>query len=159
MTKKYPSQEMDRFNVRMPTGMRDEITKIAEKNGRSMNTEIIMMLQEGIDNALRPTSLPFNSEIDESNESQIIRMKSGKNAEKEYIFSIKNEDVEKAYKEAVYSVLLKEVLVMDDDDGEFNEIRKVFAKRLESSLENRQIEKASKLGKALSDKFTSKTKK
>ncbi|PHM54524.1 Arc family DNA-binding protein [Xenorhabdus sp. KK7.4] len=156
MTKKYPSQEMDRFNVRMPAGMREEITKIAEKNGRSMNTEIVMMLQEGIDNALRTPSLPFNSETDESNDSQIIR---GKYAGKEYVFNIKNEDVEKAYKEAVYSVLLKEILISDDNDDEFNTIKKIFAKRLESSLEDGQVEKASKLGKALTDKYVPKNKK
>ncbi|MDR5616855.1 MAG: Arc family DNA-binding protein [Arsenophonus sp.] len=48
MSKKYPSQEMDRFNIRMPAGMRDAIADIAEHNGRSMNTEIVMILQEAI---------------------------------------------------------------------------------------------------------------
>ncbi|WP_290606769.1 Arc family DNA-binding protein, partial [Arsenophonus sp. ENCA] len=48
MTKKYPSQEMDRFNIRMPDGMREAIADIAEQNGRSMNTEIVMILQEAI---------------------------------------------------------------------------------------------------------------
>lgn len=49
MTKKFPSQEMDRFNVRMPAGMREEIARIAEENGRSMNSEIVQILQDHID--------------------------------------------------------------------------------------------------------------
>lgn len=42
---KYPSQTQDKFTVRFPDGMRDEIAKRAEKNGRSMNSEIIDMLK------------------------------------------------------------------------------------------------------------------
>ncbi|HCT5880587.1 Arc family DNA-binding protein [Morganella morganii] len=42
---KYPSQTQDKFTVRFPDGMRDEIAKRAEKNGRSMNSEIIEMLK------------------------------------------------------------------------------------------------------------------
>ncbi|CDG20698.1 protein of unknown function [Xenorhabdus poinarii G6] len=83
MTKKYPSQEMDRFNVRMPAGMRDEITKIAEKNGRSMNTEIVMMLQDGIDkvngyiklstdNSNDKKTMRFRSKIDPKVEREIL---------------------------------------------------------------------------------------
>nr|WP_323083991.1 Arc family DNA-binding protein [Providencia alcalifaciens] len=45
MTEKYPSQLMDRFTVRMPAGMRDEIARIAEENGRSMNSEIVRALE------------------------------------------------------------------------------------------------------------------
>lgn len=52
MTKKFPSQEMDRFNVRMPAGMREEIARIAEENGRSMNSEIIQIIQDHIDSRM-----------------------------------------------------------------------------------------------------------
>ncbi|MHB3931896.1 Arc family DNA-binding protein, partial [Klebsiella pneumoniae] len=38
---KFPSQEMDRFNVRLPVGMRDAIADRAKRNGRSMNSEIV----------------------------------------------------------------------------------------------------------------------
>lgn len=34
----------DAFNIRMPEGMRDQIRLLAEKNGRSMNAEIIARL-------------------------------------------------------------------------------------------------------------------
>lgn len=47
--KKYPSQEMDRFNVRLPAGMRDAIADLAKENGRSMNSEIIQVIQDALD--------------------------------------------------------------------------------------------------------------
>ncbi len=45
---KFPSQEMDRFNVRLPTGMRDAIAERAKANGRSMNSEIIQIIEDAI---------------------------------------------------------------------------------------------------------------
>lgn len=45
----YPSQEMDRFNVRLPAGMRDAIAERAKINGRSMNSEIVQILQDALD--------------------------------------------------------------------------------------------------------------
>lgn len=44
--RRYPSQEQDRFIVRMPDGMRDRIAKAAEENGRSMNSEIVYRLEQ-----------------------------------------------------------------------------------------------------------------
>lgn len=46
---KFPSQEMDRFNVRLPNGMRDAIAERAKANGRSMNSEIIQILEDALD--------------------------------------------------------------------------------------------------------------
>lgn len=48
---KYPSEEQDRFIVRMPNGMRDELKSLAEKNGRSMNAEIVARLESSVVNA------------------------------------------------------------------------------------------------------------
>lgn len=42
---KYPSEEADRFQVRMPPGLRESIKEAAEKTGRSMNAEIVARLQ------------------------------------------------------------------------------------------------------------------
>lgn len=42
---KYPSQLAERFQVRMPEGLRDEIKLSADVNGRSMNAEIIHRLK------------------------------------------------------------------------------------------------------------------
>lgn len=44
-----PSQEMDRFNVRLPVGMRDAIADRAKRNGRSMNSEIVQILQDALE--------------------------------------------------------------------------------------------------------------
>ncbi len=58
--KKYPSQEMERFNVRLPVGMRDAIAERAERHGRSMNSEIVQILSDAINNPERPDV--FNKE-------------------------------------------------------------------------------------------------
>ncbi|ENZ1677153.1 TPA: Arc family DNA-binding protein [Proteus mirabilis] len=46
---KYPSQLQDKFNLRLPDGMKDIIAERAKANGRSMNSEIIQMLQDVLD--------------------------------------------------------------------------------------------------------------
>lgn len=43
---KYPSQMQDKFNLRFPDGMRDAIAERAKANGRSMNSEIISILED-----------------------------------------------------------------------------------------------------------------
>ncbi|EGT4269326.1 Arc family DNA-binding protein [Cronobacter sakazakii] len=53
---KFPSQEMDRFNVRLPAGMREAIAARAKENGRSMNTEIIFMIDEALKSPI-PTAV------------------------------------------------------------------------------------------------------
>lgn len=40
----YPSREADRFQVRMPSGMRPKIAALAKANHRSMNNEIVFHL-------------------------------------------------------------------------------------------------------------------
>jgi hypothetical protein len=45
----YPSELADRFQLRMPDGMRDEIEATAKANGRSMNAEIVLRLQQSLD--------------------------------------------------------------------------------------------------------------
>ena len=46
---KYPSQLQDKFTLRLPDGMRDAIAERAKRNGRSMNSEIVQILQETLD--------------------------------------------------------------------------------------------------------------
>lgn len=43
--KRFPSDQAERFQVRMPAGMRDRIAQAAKENGRSMNAEIIHRLE------------------------------------------------------------------------------------------------------------------
>lgn len=59
---KYPSQTQDKFTVRFPDGMRDEIAKRAEANGRSMNSEIVQILY---DKLTGPESLQVDMEFHE----------------------------------------------------------------------------------------------
>lgn len=47
---KYPSQLQDKFNLRLPDGMKDDIAERAKANGRSINSEIVQILED----ALRP---------------------------------------------------------------------------------------------------------
>lgn len=42
---KYPSQLAERFQIRLPPGLRDRIKTYAEAHGRSMNTEIVRILE------------------------------------------------------------------------------------------------------------------
>ncbi|MDX7993092.1 Arc family DNA-binding protein [Xenorhabdus littoralis] len=120
MTKKYPSQEMDRFNVRMPAGMRDEITKIAEKNGRSMNTEIVMMLQDAIDNA-HNDSLPHRS----------IELVDGSDTSSTVSINIDKEKYNAAINKAISSLIAEELL-NDNGDRDNNEFKEFFMKVAES---------------------------
>lgn len=53
---KYPSQLAERFQVRMPDGLRDQLRLAAERSGRSMNSEIIARLSQSL--ALPPIDLP-----------------------------------------------------------------------------------------------------
>ncbi|WP_241609717.1 Arc family DNA-binding protein [Rosenbergiella australiborealis] len=49
MSERFPSQTQDKFTVRFPEGMRDAIAERAKANGRSMNSEIIQMLQDAFE--------------------------------------------------------------------------------------------------------------
>ncbi|KQT53684.1 hypothetical protein ASG43_17765 [Aureimonas sp. Leaf454] len=48
MDDKFPSEAAERFQVRMPDGMRDRLRVAAEKNNRSMNAEIIDRLERSL---------------------------------------------------------------------------------------------------------------
>lgn len=52
MTKKpFPSEQQERFIIRLPDGMRDRIAEEAKKNNRSMNAEIVHRLEKSFDPA------------------------------------------------------------------------------------------------------------
>lgn len=46
---KYPSQLQDKFNLRLPDGMKDAIAERAKENGRSINSEIVQILQDALE--------------------------------------------------------------------------------------------------------------
>jgi hypothetical protein len=53
--KLYPSEQQDRLIVRFPDGMRDRIAALAKANGRSMNAEVISMIEASFRRNERPT--------------------------------------------------------------------------------------------------------
>lgn len=44
-----PVKDYDKFNLRFPDGMRDAIAERAKRNGRSMNSEIIQIIQDALE--------------------------------------------------------------------------------------------------------------
>ncbi|PVY62209.1 Arc-like DNA binding dprotein [Pusillimonas noertemannii] len=46
-----PESKYEKFNLRMPHGMRARLAKAGEKNGRSMNGEIVARLDSSFDTA------------------------------------------------------------------------------------------------------------
>ena len=65
--KPYPSQSADRFQLRLPDGLRDRIARVARQNMRSMNSEMVVILLRAMDDdndatgAGLPTSTPAAS--------------------------------------------------------------------------------------------------
>ena len=59
MTEKDNPNFVERFTVRMPDGMRDAIAERAKANGRSMNSEIIQILES----ALSGTAVDMDDEF------------------------------------------------------------------------------------------------
>lgn len=52
MSKQFPSDQKDKFMLRLPDGMRERIAAAAEKGGRSMNSEIVHRLENSFGAAL-----------------------------------------------------------------------------------------------------------
>lgn len=68
---KYPSQMQDKFNLRFPDGMRDAIAERAKANGRSMNSEIVQILDDAL-NAKVISWSDLQEDSDDESESEII---------------------------------------------------------------------------------------
>ncbi len=64
MTDKFPSQLMDKFSLRLPSGMRDAIADRADSNGRSMNSEIISILSDALNGTVPDCDLGSTLLID-----------------------------------------------------------------------------------------------
>ena len=61
--KPYPSEQQDRLIIRFPDGMRDRIAALAKANGRSMNAEVISMVEASFRRAERPTNEEQKSDL------------------------------------------------------------------------------------------------
>lgn len=62
---KYPSQMQDKFNLRFPDGMRDAIAERAKRNGRSMNSEIVQILEDALNKESSEEILYTDSDVAE----------------------------------------------------------------------------------------------
>lgn len=65
MSEKFPSQMQDKFTVRFPDGLRDAIAERAKRNGRSMNSEIVQILQDAVDSEGKGTSAVAGIDVQE----------------------------------------------------------------------------------------------
>lgn len=72
--KPYPSQTQDRYIVRFPEGMRDQIAEAAKANNRSMNAEIVARLEATFDGSLLtiPQAQDLASKVAEQVTDQVI---------------------------------------------------------------------------------------
>jgi|SRR5208282_5575356 len=61
--KLYPSEQQDRLIIRFPDGMRDRIAALAKANGRSMNAEVISMIEASFRRVQRPTDEEQKSDL------------------------------------------------------------------------------------------------
>lgn len=74
---KYPSQLQDKFNLRLPDGMKDRIAEKAKSNGRSMNSEIIQILEDSLSSGI---SLHMDDEFAEKYRSIVEAEYTGNDA-------------------------------------------------------------------------------
>jgi plasmid stability protein len=74
---------MDRFNIRLPAGMRDAIAERAKRNGRSMNSEIVQILEDALNaentlgeiaDKINSVSVPLNVDALVQLQAQVIAM-------------------------------------------------------------------------------------
>lgn len=55
--KKIASKNADQYMLRLPSGLRDQVAKLAGENGRSMNTEIIEAIEKHLERVNRVTAI------------------------------------------------------------------------------------------------------
>lgn len=100
-----PVKDYDKFVVRFPDGMRDAIAERAKTNGRSMNSEIIQIIEDAIAADLSGLPSRDNRELE-----SIIRMKDDSIDNYKTMVSKMAELVEK-----VSSLALEELKKKDED--------------------------------------------
>lgn len=67
MTDKENPNFIERFTVRMPDGMRDAIAERAKSNGRSMNSEIVQILEDALTQPAVKVKSEFQVDLYEEN--------------------------------------------------------------------------------------------
>lgn len=71
-TKVYPSDQLDRFLVRMPDGMRDAVAQRAARNRRSMNSEIVTILERVLREEKNDDGVKFGDRAPSSSQNQPV---------------------------------------------------------------------------------------
>lgn len=76
-------KDYDKFNLRFPDGMRDAIAERAKRNGRSMNSEIVQILEDALNaentlgeiaDKINSVSVPLNVDALVQLQAQVIAM-------------------------------------------------------------------------------------
>lgn len=70
-----PSRDQNKFIVRMPDGMRDQLKRLAEANGRSMNAEIVARLERSLRPDLEPILTSDLMERLRHSNAQLVEMR------------------------------------------------------------------------------------
>ena len=136
MSKKYPSHEMDRFNVRLPAGMRGDIAKRAEANGRSMNSEIVYMLQRCMEFDDGPDSaITVKNGENDSQTTIDISFKGKSSGSESATLVVDTDDFQNAMKDALYSLAIKKALLGAEGE-QFDNFRKKMIEELQANQSN-----------------------
>ena len=71
-------KDYEKFVVRFPDGMRDAIAERAKRNGRSMNSEIVQILEDALNaeiaDKINSVSVPLNVDALVQLQAQVIAM-------------------------------------------------------------------------------------
>ncbi|WP_256548432.1 Arc family DNA-binding protein [Xenorhabdus bovienii] len=50
-------RDISPYSIRMPDELKEKLTERAKKNGRSLNSEMVMILQSAVDEEVKPKSI------------------------------------------------------------------------------------------------------
>lgn len=131
---KYPSQLQDKFNLRLPDGMKDAIADLASKSERSINSQIIVMLQKYLDDINGSTA----DHKDINSHKVFIELKSDL-SEKPFDMCLDTKVISDAVKEAVYHVIFNKII---DGGKEMDEVKDaLFLELQKKQLQNKNKNK------------------
>lgn len=137
---KYPSELAERFQIRLPAGLRDRIKSYAEQHGRSMNTEIVRVLEHEFPDPFSVTSVlkvPLEGELakSEGTDSMEVRELMGR-----YLNALlsENETLKRAGKTADSLIYYLGYAIQKAAEGDYSELERQIerAKREPQYLQN-----------------------
>lgn len=104
-------QSADKYVLRLPDGMRDKLADLARANNRSMNAEMVHILQQAIDGVTPRTNAPGDGE-----EKELLAAILQKLSEKTYPVEVDLWDTEHiaAYLKRSYTTVRDKIIVRPD---------------------------------------------